>query len=180
METYFKSEFTLSEKYLEKLHKNTVSAWHKVLYITFSVVYIVIGLFFLTAYFYADVKPSTLVSSLALFFCGIWLSCSLFYRKKSYGKRVIKNCKRCIGDDLTRSLEFSDVISSSAPSLGKDTADYNYSDVIRISETKDIYLLKLGKNFHIHCPKNSFIIADEAKFMDFLREKCPSSKIRGK
>ena len=53
---------------------------------------------------------------------------------------------------------------------------FQYRQITKIRETRNLYVLMLGKDSGIILEKNSFTIGNFEAFRSFILEKCPSQK----
>lgn len=121
-----------------------------------------------------------------VFFPGSWdltispavsflLCLALFFFPSLTARIVYRNTQKLHGGTIPETVvQFSnDEISMAEGTL---SVRFQYRQITKIRETRNLYVLMLGKDSGIILEKNSFTIGNFEAFRSFILEKCPSQK----
>lgn len=114
---------------------------------------------------------SMLVGSIV--FAAIMVFLSVFNARFS-ANRVYKQQLVMHGQEPENTVRFTDTIQGFGSNKGEST--YQYSQITKIYETKDLMMLMLGKLVAIPLKKDGFTIGSYEGFKTFIKEKCPDVK----
>jgi hypothetical protein len=90
--------------------------------------------------------------------------------------RIYKQQLAVHGHEPENSVLFSDIIRG----IGANKAEsiYQYSQIAKIYETRDLIILMMSKSVALLLKKDGFTIGSYEGFKTFIKEKCPDIKIK--
>lgn len=167
MKPEFQNSFTLNDViYKEYYDRMTIYNW------IFPIVFILVAGAALTALLLYT-RLSVVDAALYAAFCAAilllpfrtWFGYGDHWAKRHYNK-LLQNKE----DDLRRVVEFSDHITSFVPSM-KTLNVYEYTDIKKVIESRQLYILLIKKRGAVLLHKGCFTVGDEQAFLTFVSSR---------
>ncbi len=162
MEPIFQNRHFITQSNMTEYYKKVAPLWVNLLFYP-AIILVAGGLMYL-----AFRELYTLVFSIVL---SIFIIIIDYERVKDtysiYYKRYLVNKL----ENLERVVDFSDCITVYSPSTGAKNI-FEYNQVIKIVETKNLYILILPYRLNIYLEKGRFTIGNEMDFKTFIKSKC--------
>jgi len=170
METLFENKCIFSKgNLLEMAKKSRSKSKDIIIYILFV---FCMGLVILSS-----VQYKYLEAGIYLIFCLIIVCLYLFLPYMNVNK-AMKQFKEIYHTEVETTVLFFDdyMVSINKQTAGEIKMDY--LQIIKVKQTKGLYLLQMQQNINILVDKNGFTKGDREGFITFIKEKAGNAKIR--
>ena len=163
MEVRFKNTCTQNPQTLTELARHTGGRW--------SWLFVVLPIAAAAAGVIITVKSGFGFTAGLFFLAALMILSVLMSAPKRAAAQVVERNRKQYGEDIAVTLDFFDDGIKAMNHQMQTRADAQYSDIIRLIETKSLYLLMVKRGMALMVAKDGFSLGKEKDFPAFIMEK---------
>ena len=170
MEPLFSNTCIYTMSVLQEMNRALVSVGYRIYCVVAATLFFILGLIYN--------RTGQMVYSAIFYAACAFMLYMVSTKASSTAKKMYKNYQKQYGSNLETHLFFyeNEIIGSTKQIKG--AVKTYYTDVTTVTETANLYLLKIKSKSVIVAAKNGFIADNSEEFRGFLIEKCVNAKFK--